>query len=266
MNGKHSVIRSDNDIADEYLIPVTGSEENEDEEELEEVSADDEEVDDSQEGSIDDEQSDEDDDETNLRASYEELKARYEKDIGAVKSALDKQVSSVKKKSEDEIAKLKQQINKLRLESMTDDQRKVYESEIQNETLQELQQKAEEAERKAAESENKTKWLGYFLDQGVEVSELDMSGNFDTFYTSGMNAITKRLKTYREQLDKMKTTPNKDKLKGKKPPKVEGLDAGTKTKPTLNDLVKKYADGDFETFMRMADTDPNIQKLLNKLE
>lgn len=246
----------------ELLIPVTGEEGDEeeiDDSTLEEgVSAPDE------EGATEVASTDENQDkQPDVEKQYEELKAKYEKDVGAVKSALDKKMAEATKKWEAERKETEKLIQELRKSTMNDDQRKEYEQQLAQKQVTDYEAQLQELQAAQKERETRDLWLEKFISYGIPLSKLNMSGTFAEFFASGMEARDAQVAELEEQVkNAAKTQP---KPKGKTPASVaKPGEAEPPTGLSVKELADKYANGSVEVFYHLASRNPKILDLLNE--
>jgi hypothetical protein len=186
------------------------------------------------------------------KAKYDELVRKYEKDLGAIKSVLDKRISETQKTAEDRERALKAQLDELRKKSMNEDDYKDYEKNRALERIEELQA---EVAREKAEKEQ-VKQFNYYLnmfsrDFGLSENDFKTDGTLEELFNSGMAAVKDNLKKFKETNSSADVTP---KAEGKKPPAV----AKPSSSPAASalseeELAKKYADGSVDKLYSMAE-------------
>jgi hypothetical protein len=263
---KRSVGATDTDEA-VLLIPVTGKEEDaatEDDAALDEgTSATDGVA--TEPAATDENQEDAQSQLKALRLQFEEQQAKYEKDVGAVKSALDKKFADANKAWEAERKKTQKMIEDLRKTSMSEDERKSYEQQLASEQIKEYERKFQELEQARKEQESKVQWLAYFTGQGIPINKLNMEGNFAEFFASGQEALMARMKELEDQVAKSKQAPTVEdgKKKGKTPPSVITPDGNPPAGLSKQQLADKYAHGSMNELYDRASREPEILKLLN---
>lgn len=190
---------------------------------------------------------------------YEELKSKYESDIGKLKSSLQKRESELVK----EKSTLEKKLDELLQSTMDDEDKKQYQYEKLQEELTSIRE-----ERDALKVQNEqvlqfTTWRDYFVDAGIPKSELRMDEGLEGLFQSGMEAMRNKIRA----LEEGKKSPVKEERKGKTPPEVaESAKGRVPTITTMDEAVKHFADGDEEKFFRMAETGNSaVIDVLNEL-
>lgn len=198
-----------------------------------------------------------------IQQKYEELVRKYEKDIGAVKSVLDKRLTETQKTAEERERALKAQLDELRRKTMNEDDYKDYEKNRALERIEELQSLVEQ---ERAEKEQ-IKQFNYYLkmfsqDFGLSEDEYKTDGTLEELFNSGMAAVKDKVKRTRETESTTTTNPKKE---GKKPPTV----AQPSSSPaagvlSLEELAKKHAGGSVDKLYSMAERRSDLANLITE--
>ncbi len=186
-----------------------------------------------------------------LKSKYDELVHKYEKDVGAIKSVLDKRLNETQRSAEDRERALKAQLDELRKKTMNEDDYKDYERNLSLERITEL---TKEVERERAEKEQ-IKQFNYYLnmfsrDFGLSETDFKTDGTLEELFNSGMAAVKDDLKKFKES----NSTDITPKVEGKKPPAVAKPSSSPPAGAlSVEELAKKYADGSIDKLYSMAE-------------
>ena len=190
---------------------------------------------------------------------YEELKSKYESDIGKLKSSLQKRETELVK----EKSTLEKKLDELLQSTMDDEDKKQYQYEKLQEELSAIRE-----ERDALKVQNEqvlqfTTWREYFIDAGIPKSELRMEEGLEGLFQSGMEAMRDKIRI----LEEGRKPPMKEERKGKTPPEVaESAKGKVPTITKMDEAIKHFAGGDEEKFFRMAETGNSaVINVLNEL-
>lgn len=190
---------------------------------------------------------------------YKELQAKYESDLGKLKSSLQKREGELVK----EKSALEKKLDELLQSTMDDEDKKQYQHEKLMEELETIRQERDELKVQNEQVMQFTTWRDYFVDAGVPKSELKLDEGLEGLFQSGMEAMRNRIKA----LEEWKTKPVEQKPKGKEPPEVAASAKGKlPTLTTLDEAIKHFASGDEEKFWRMAEIgNQQVLQVLNEL-
>ena len=182
-----------------------------------------------------------------FKVKFEELKAKYEKDISKVKSSLQsRETDLIKEKSI-----LEKKLDDLLQSTMDDEDRKQYQHEKLQEDLENIRKERDELRIKLEQNSQFNTWKEYFGKAGISETELVTDSGIEGLFQSGMNALMTRIKTLEEEKKPMDATTKKQ---GKNPPEVvEPAKGKIPTVANLTEAIKHFASGDEEKFWRMAE-------------
>jgi hypothetical protein len=194
------------------------------------------------------------------KSKFEELKDKYEKDIGKVKSALDSKLTSTVKTSEEKERALQQQLDELRKTTMNEVDYKEYERNRAFERIDELQKQVDAERTEKEQLKQFNNYVDLFMNKfDIPRSELKIDGSLEELYNSGMAALVDRH-------EKSKANPATAKPKeGKNPPPV----AQPSSTPaagvlSLEELAKKYAGGSVDKLFALAERRLDIAALITE--
>lgn len=177
--------------------------------------------------------------------------AKYEADIRALKSASDKRLHDAEKTYAQQQADLRKELQALRMATMDDDERKQYEASLALEQQQEIVQELEQARRTSQEYQANLQAVQYFIGLGVPADKLVIDQGYDTLFNSGMEWLTNELKRSRSA-SPVAQPPAQPGSQLPTPPVVATASQGVpNTKPTWDDLRKKY--GNDEQIYRLVE-------------
>ena len=105
-------------------------------------------------------------------------------------------------------------------------------------------------------------WRDYFIDAGIQKSELTLDGGLPDLFQSGMDAMQKKMKT----LEGGKSV-NTNQKQAATPQEVAKSATGTpSTILTLEDAAKHFAGGDIDLLFSMAERgNQKVVQVLNEL-
>jgi hypothetical protein len=183
-------------------------------------------------------------------AEYKRQVAKYEADVRALKSASDKRLHDAETTWKQQQSQMQKELQAIRMASMDDDERKLYETSLAQEQQQEIAQQLEESRRSAQEYQANLQAIQYFIGLGVPADKLVIDQGYDTLFNSGMGWMTDELKRSRTAPASPPAQPGQFPLPN--PPVVATTNQGLpNTKPTWDDLRKKY--GSDEQIYRLVE-------------
>jgi hypothetical protein len=177
-------------------------------------------------------------------AELERKLQQYEADVRALKSTSDKRYSEAEKQWKQQNEQLKKELERIRMSSMDDDERKAYEAELSVERTRQTETELQKARLDAEEYRSTMQALSYFLHQGVPPSELVTDQGYDALFNSGMTWMAGQLK--RLQTNPVTATPppaqpgNPNSPLPTPPVVATSNQALPNLKPTWADLRQKY--------------------------
>lgn len=182
-------------------------------------------------------------------ARLKEQLAKYEQDVRNLKSASDKRLHQASTEWQQKEEQLRHELQEVRLSTMDEDARAKYLREIDQTRARELEKKATQAERTAADYEASLSAIAYYTNLGVPLSELALNEGYDALFQSGFKYITTQYKkATAAPAAPATTTPP---LPPTAPGVVTSNGSTPNLKPTMADLVKTY--GDMETVYRLVE-------------
>jgi len=174
-----------------------------------------------------------------LRAEYEKKLAAAQNDINQVKSSLQSREAAKDKQYKIEQEALRKQLREVQMKGMDENQRKQYEASLATEELQNLQQRVQEAEQRAAETNAMLDAQKFFVSQGVPVTSLVFDQGYDALVNSGWGHLSAELQQLRNQA--ANPDANKKPVKPLKPaPEVLTDKAPASKGSNWADLRKRY--------------------------
>lgn len=126
------------------------------------------------------------------------LKAKYEKDINAIKSTLQKQTAQVEKEWQSRYTDLQRQVHEARMATMTDEDRARYERQLESEEYQSLQSRLAELEQEKAQQAATVNAFSFFTSQGVPADKLNLAEGYDAVVSTGWQYLTEELARLRQ--------------------------------------------------------------------
>lgn len=132
------------------------------------------------------------------QVDVESLRKKYENDINGLKSSLQRREAQVNAEWEKKYNQLQNQMHQVRMERMTEEDRKVYESNLQNEEFQNLQNRLQQIESERNQFAQMMDGMDFFLKQGVPAEKLVLNEGYDAMVRSGWDHITSELNRYRQ--------------------------------------------------------------------
>lgn len=247
-------------VEEDYLIPVTGDGDEEEEiEATQEGAAVSEEDSETQGVTAGDEVEEED---GTPQPDFAETLKKYQNDINKMKSAFQRKETELLK----EKSVLEQKLDSLLQSTMDEKDREKYQFEKMQEKVNQLQAERDQMAQEREQMAQFIQWKGFFAEAGLKDSDLDLTNGLAGLTTSGLNAMKNRIKALETQgsTSVKQSTPKKV---AKKPPEVAQTASGkVPTIGTLDDAINHFAKGDQERFWRMAETgNASVLKVLNEL-
>jgi hypothetical protein len=123
----------------------------------------------------------------------EALRQKYEKDISALKSTLQRQTAQVEKEWQKRTSELQAQLHQVRMQSMTAEERERYERQLETEEYQSLQSRLAELENEKASQAATVNAFSFFLQQGVPADKLNLAEGYDAVVSQGWQYLTEEL-------------------------------------------------------------------------
>jgi uncharacterized coiled-coil protein SlyX len=121
------------------------------------------------------------------------LKAKYEKDLNAMKSTLQRQTAQVEKEWQSRYGELQREMHSIRMQGMTEEERARYERQLESEEFQSLQSRLAELENEKASQAATVNAFGFFINQGVPAEKLNLAEGYDAVVQSGWQYLTEEL-------------------------------------------------------------------------
>ena len=138
-----------------------------------------------------------------------QLEQKYEKDIRALKSSLQRNQSEMERNYKQQLEAANQQVTQLRMATMSDTDKEAFYQQQLAQQLEAERQRSQQLQQQLQTNSQMGQWHNYFIQQGVPADRLDTS-NYSALYTSGMAAMTEELSNLRKGGSKKveKTPPN----------------------------------------------------------
>ena len=156
-----------------------------------------------------------------------------------MKSSFQKRESQLTVEWEERESAYKAEAQKLKMSTMNDDDRQVYERNLAVERLAELEKKNADLLLVQKSQSAQQESLNYFLSQGISLDALTVDEGYDALIASGWKAISDEKASMKSELEKLRQNP--------KPPKEDAPDVVTNLQggqptdgPTWTDLISKY--------------------------
>ena len=123
----------------------------------------------------------------------EALRQKYEKDISALKSTLQRQTAQVEQQWQSRYGELQSEMHKIRMQGMTEEERSRYERQLESEEFQSLQSRLAELEGEKAQQAATVNAFSFFTSQGVPADKLNLSEGYDAVVSAGWQYLTQEL-------------------------------------------------------------------------
>jgi len=192
-----------------------------------------------------------------LRQQFE----RAQQDLNKMKSSFQRNEAKAQQEWQQRQSEYEREIERLRVSTMDENQRKEYEASAGTRRAQELEQQLAEYQNIATEAQSMLKAQQWFIAKGVPITELDLENGYDSLWNSGMEFITNDY----ERLRSSSLTPPSAPAPAapQKPPVAPEVVTQTNTPAfsgnTWADLEKMY--GSQENVYRLVETgqlDPSV--------
>lgn len=134
------------------------------------------------------------------RQEFESKLKATNDDLNKMKSTFQRNEAAREKEWKDKQRNYEQEIERLKVSTMDEDERKTYESTATARRLQELEFQLSELESDKSQTEAMLKANNYFLSRGVPVDVLPLDDGYEALWNAGMNWID-------EDYKKLKTKP-----------------------------------------------------------
>lgn len=120
------------------------------------------------------------------------LKAR-EQDINKLKSTYDRQMAQAKKQFEEQQKQLQEELRKVKMSGMSDEQKQQFERQLELEQAQQWREEAQRLQREKQEFEIMNNYAQYFQENGVPRENLVFDSGVDALVQSGWEGIQKEM-------------------------------------------------------------------------
>lgn len=196
-----------------------------------------------------------------LKELEAKIQAR-EQDINKLKSTYDKQLAQTKKQFEEEQRKLQEEIQKAKLSTMTDEQKKTFERQLELEQAQQWKEKAMQYEQQMKDLEIRNNYTQYFTEQmGVPKDKLNLDGDINALVQSGWEGVQNKVKELEGLVQTLKQPqpPQDTTIPQPEPqqrsPLTQPINSGA-PKITWSDIAKQYPNQE-EFFRKLEQGDLN---------
>jgi len=247
-------------VEEEYLIPVTGDGDEDEDSDVTQEGA---------EVSLGEDQetqgetaSDEVNEEETPAPNNSEMLMKFQNDINRMKSTFQRKETELLK----EKSVLEQKLDELLTSTMDEKGQQKYKLAKLQEQNKQLQEKLQQSERERAQIAQFTQWRDFFATSGVDMKKLDMQNGLEGLTSSGLAAMRDKIKAL-ESGQQSVQKPAKSVKQAKQPPEVAQSTTGkVPTLGSLDDAIEHFAKGDSEKFWRMAETgNQSVLKVLDEL-
>jgi hypothetical protein len=190
------------------------------------------------------------------KSRFEEVSAKANKDINALKSSLQRQAEQDKRALKAEYDKL---LAETRMSTMDDKQKKQYQESLKEQEVVQMRQQLQQYQQIAEEQQALNQTYSWLLTQGIPPDKLDVSQGLNGLSTSGWNYLSEENKALRNELAKYKgtqvaATPGKPTA----PQTAQHQTGVPKGKMTLVEFAKAYGDGNLEKAYELMENHPEL--------
>ena len=192
-----------------------------------------------------------------MKAQLEAQSKKYEKDIGTVKSSLQKRERDLAQTWQEKEATYKKQLDELRKQSMSETDRKSYEYDLALERAEELQRDVQEKDQLLAERTNFYAWKDRFINEWkVPADKLVLDQGVDELVASGMEFVDSKMKELpmkSVEQSKPAETATQPKTSKEPPETAKPVSGTTVSGVSPADYCMKHAGGDWDKLFQMFD-------------
>ena len=140
-----------------------------------------------------------------LKELEAKIQAR-EQDINKLKSTYDKKLAQTEQQYKDEQRKLQEEIQKAKLSTMTDEQKKTFERQLELEQAQQWREEAQKYKQQIEEFEQRNNYTQYFVEEmGVPKEQLKLDGDINALVQSGWEGVQKTVQSLRGKVQALET-------------------------------------------------------------
>ena len=174
-----------------------------------------------------------------LDSKFEQVNTKFERDISQLKSSLQKNAAEDKKKWEQEKADYERKLQETQMAGMSESDRKAYQEQMATQRLHQMEDENNRLKMQMTETQQRQGYAQWFIQNGVPIDNLAMSGSVQELVDSGWAALKKQKDDLEMQLSKVQGS---DKTKpSQSPPNVIQPQGGVPVSgPTWPELMKKY--------------------------
>lgn len=173
-----------------------------------------------------------------IEAKYKAELEKFQNDLNKLKSASQRREGELQKTITERERQYREEIEKVRLGNMDEEERKIYEVERTKERVAELEAQLNAVNEEKEEQMAVNNAYSFFLQKGVPANSLVIGQGLDALVASGWEYISLRL----AQLEAAAAAGGQ-RNPPVEPPKAPNVEVGSGTpagKPTWDDLVKRY--------------------------
>ena len=187
-------------------------------------------------------------------AEIAKLTEKYERDLSQLKSSLQSGEAARSKAAQERIDTLELELYDLKTRDMDEAQRAQYDRDMLLKDREDLVQRIDELEALRDEDESKRKMAEIFMENGITLDRLDMSGSYEQMFGSGFNALVQDLNELRKGVEAPGGTPPPE-----TPPDVDTSPGGTPSSGTSwAELRKIYSDEELYQMVEQGRLDGDI--------
>lgn len=173
-----------------------------------------------------------------LSSQFEKVNTKFERDISQLKSSLQRNAAEDKKKWEYEKAEYERRLQDTQMAGMSESDRKAYQAQVEQNRLRQMEEENSRLRNQMTEQQQRQGYAAWFLQNGVRVEDLVMTGSVQELVDSGWSSLKKQKDDLQMQLSKVQGSTTKP---SQSPPNVIQPQGGVPvTGPTWTELIKKY--------------------------
>jgi vacuolar-type H+-ATPase subunit I/STV1 len=193
---------------------------------------------------------------------------KYKNDINRMKSSYDRQINDLKAQHDRKLAEYDERLMQAATAGMDEEARKKYETDTKLSSLKRLQEERDELANQLTMRNQMDASAAFFMEAGVDRQDLDFT-DLNSLAASGWKAIKAQKEALAAELQALKTKPQSPKKPEPEAPEVPDTlihNNGTSTRTvTIDDLAKKYANGNRESLWLMVEKGQLPKSILDPL-
>lgn len=180
--------------------------------------------------------------------------AQLQRDINNIKSVYDRKLAEQQRKHEEETLKLRRQLTQTQIDALPDAEKLKYEKTLQEEQTRELQQRYEETQRQLEGFQVMESYREFFESLGVPKANLQRTSP-EELLQSGWDGVRELVQNQSAEIARLKAgTSSNEQAPAEPKPKINTTNpTNPPGQPKIEDLIKKYANGDEEQFWELIE-------------